>query len=104
MVLKDDFTLEWYVTHKFPLRDPSGKIMGIAGINARAGTVDQPPLDNPKLMRAMDHIRLHFDKRIGVAEIGRNTPSSFPLASFSTCGNRTRGCAPRSIKHLLLLP
>jgi hypothetical protein len=57
MVLKDDFTLEWYVTHKFPLYDAAGRIIGVAGINARAGLVDAPSLNDPQLSRALEHIR-----------------------------------------------
>jgi hypothetical protein len=60
MVLKDDFTLEWYVTHKFPLRDEAGRIIGVAGINARAGRVDTPVLGDPRLNRALEHIRAYY--------------------------------------------
>ena len=91
LVLKDDFTLEWYVTHKFPLWDDAGVIIGVAGINARAGQGDLPPLDHPQLGRALEYIRLHYGERIGVAEIARAAAMS--RRSFERHFRSLLGCS-----------
>jgi len=90
MVLKDDFTLEWYVTHKFPLRDEAGRIIGVAGINARAGCVDTPVLGNPQLNRALEHIRAHYGEKIGVETLA--SAAGMSLRSFERHFQNALGC------------
>lgn len=91
MVLKDDFTLEWYVTHKFPLWNDAGKIIGIAGINARSGRVDSSPVDDPQLSRALEYIRTHYGEKIGVDELADTAGMS--RRSFERHFRNVLGCS-----------
>ena len=91
MVLKDDFTLEWYVTHKFPLRDEAGRIIGVAGINARAGRVDTPVLGDPRLNRALEHIRAYYNEKISVENLASTAGMS--RRSFERQFHQSLGCS-----------
>jgi AraC-like DNA-binding protein len=91
MVLKDDFALEWYVTHKFPLWDDAGRIIGIAGINARAGNVDKPVLAAPQLSRALEHLRANYGGRISVEVLARAAGMS--RRSFERQFRAVLGCS-----------
>ena len=91
MVLKDDFTLEWYVTHKFPLRDEAGRIIGVAGINARAGRVDTPVLGDPRLNRALEHIRAYYNEKISVETLASTAGMS--RRSFERQFHQSLGCS-----------
>ena len=91
MVLKDDFTLEWYVTHKFPLWNDAGKIIGIAGINARAGRVDSSPIDDPQLSRALEYMRVHYGEKIGVEQLAETAGMS--RRSFERHFQSVLGCS-----------
>jgi AraC-like DNA-binding protein len=91
MVLKEDFTLEWYVTHKFPLWDEAGRIIGVAGINARAGRVDTPVLGDPQLNRALEHIRAHYSEKISVETLASTAGMS--RRSFERQFRHALGCS-----------
>jgi AraC-like DNA-binding protein len=91
MVLKEDFTLEWYVTHKFPLWDEAQRIIGVAGINARAGRVDTPVLSDPQLNRALEHIRAHYGEKISVESLAATAGMS--RRSFERQFHNVLGCS-----------
>jgi AraC-like DNA-binding protein len=91
MVLKDDFSLEWYVTHKFPLWNEAGAIIGIAGINARAGRVESSPVDDPQLGRALEYMRTHYGGKIGVEELAETAGMS--RRSFERHFHNVLGCS-----------
>lgn len=91
LVLTEDFTLVWYVTHKFPLWDETGQIIGIAGINARAGRADTPVLGDPQLDRALEHIRTHYSDRISVEDLASTAGMS--RRSFERRFHEALGCS-----------
>jgi transcriptional regulator GlxA family with amidase domain len=91
MVLKDDFTLEWYVTHKFPVYDAAARIIGVAGINAHAGLVDAPALNDPQLSRALEHIREHYGDEISVDALADTAGMS--RRSFERQFRKELGCS-----------
>jgi AraC-like DNA-binding protein len=91
MVLREDFTLEWYVTHKFPLWNEAGRIIGIAGINTRASRVDNPVLGDPQLNRALEHIRMHYGEKISVETLASTAGMS--RRSFERQFRQAIGCS-----------
>jgi len=59
------FTLEWYVTHKFPLWDEAGRFIGVAASTLAPG-VWRPLCSAISNLTALEHIRTHYSEKISV--------------------------------------
>jgi AraC-like DNA-binding protein len=77
LVARKDFQLDWYVTHKYPVKDARGEIIGVAGINSLVQGSRRGPFSDKRLNRAMEHIRQHY-------------PQSLPVPVLAECAGMSR--------------
>jgi AraC-like DNA-binding protein len=60
---------DWFVTHKLPLRDRRGRVMGLMGVSQAYASAAQPATPHEAVGRAVAHISAHFRGRISVEEL-----------------------------------
>ncbi|MBF6030857.1 AraC family transcriptional regulator [Pseudomonas sp. P115] len=84
-VLEDGFVLEdqlelhlygtrepgWCLTHKWPLHDCNGVIIGLAGISVDLQTASETHPAYQRLAAVDAHIRTHFNRRVTLSELTR---------------------------------
>lgn len=88
LVARKDFQLEWYVTHKYPVRDAEGKIIGVAGINSLVREARRGPFTDDRLNRVMEHIR-------------QNYTQSLPVSVLADCAGMSRRSFERLFREEL---
>ncbi|AMB88366.1 AraC family transcriptional regulator [Pseudomonas agarici] len=87
----------WCLTHKVPLRDPTGRIVGLAGISR---DLQLPQSHHPSFQKvaAVDaHIRQHFAQPISLAELTRIADLS--VAQLERHCKRIFQLTPRQMIH-----
>jgi len=60
---------DWFVTHKLPVFDDAGKVMGIMGIVRAHGSAPDEVYPHRQIERAVEHIRTRFREKISVPEL-----------------------------------
>lgn len=60
---------DWFVTHKLPIFDRAGKVMGIMGIVRAHGTAPDEVRPHQQIERAVERIRTRFREKITVPEL-----------------------------------
>lgn len=69
LVPNSDRSLDWYLTHKIPIFDHQGSVIGLAGITrdlSRGKSVPQPYL---RWKSVIDHIQQHFEQNLQVRQL-----------------------------------
>ena len=84
------FTLEWYVTHKFPLWDEAGRFIGVAASTLAPG-VWRPLCSAISNLTALEHIRTHYSEKISVETLASTAGMS--RRSFERQFHHTLGCS-----------
>lgn len=69
VVPKDDLTLDWHVSNKFPLCNKQGKTIGVAGITSKLTRSNLPPVFNSALYPVLDFISKHYGQKITVTQL-----------------------------------
>lgn len=70
LVRREDGTLGWYVTTKFPLDPESGRDRpGLVSISRDLKTPRHNDVDARALAKVVDHVRAHLQEKIRVAEL-----------------------------------
>lgn len=82
------------MTHKYPVRDLVGEVIGVAGINSRPRETPGVPFTDDRLNRAMEMIRLHYTKPLLVPELAKNAGMS--RRSFERLFRETLNCSPKA--------
>ncbi|WP_411380041.1 helix-turn-helix domain-containing protein [Pseudomonas sp. MPB26] len=59
----------WCLTHKWPLYNHSGAIIGLAGISVDLQTASESHPAYPRLAAVDAHIRAHFNRRVTLGEL-----------------------------------
>ncbi len=80
MVIRHPACPDWYVTSKTPLRDKSGRIIGLAGVSRDLQQAAKIATPFVQLTPALDHIRDHFASSMEVdtlAQISGMSERSF---------------------------
>lgn len=60
---------DWFVTHKMPIFDLTGQVMGIMGIVRAHGSAPENAQPHQQIERAVEHIRTRFREKITVPEL-----------------------------------
>lgn len=60
---------DWFVTHKLPVFDGEGRVMGVMGIVRAHGTAPDEVHPHQQIERAVEHIRTRFREKITVPEL-----------------------------------
>ena len=60
---------DWFVTHKLPVFDEKGKVMGIMGIVRAHGSAPDEVYPHRQIERAVEHSRTRFRAKISVPEL-----------------------------------
>lgn len=60
---------DWFVTHKLPVFDRQGKVMGLMGIVRAHGTAPDEVRPHQQIERAVERIRTRFREKITVPEL-----------------------------------
>ncbi len=68
-VANPDGTVSWHLTSKFPLRDASGRCMGIAGVMRNFDGASRKWLPHGRLDRVLEHIAAHFHERLTMGKL-----------------------------------
>ncbi|QHF45096.1 AraC family transcriptional regulator [Pseudomonas sp. S35] len=61
----------WCLTHKWPLHDHEGRIIGLAGISVDLQSASQTHPAYQRLAAVDEHIRTHFNRRVTLGELTR---------------------------------
>ena len=59
----------WCLTNKLPLRNRSGRVIGLVGISKDLQTVNERSGDYAQVAAAVDHIKTHFHEPLRVKEL-----------------------------------
>jgi AraC-like DNA-binding protein len=87
----------WCLTHKLALREPSGRIVGLAGISR---DLQSPQASHPafqKLAAVDAHIKLHFARPISLAEL--TAIAGLSVAQLERHCKRIFQLTPRQMIH-----
>lgn len=60
---------DWFVTHKMPIFDLQGRVMGIMGIVRAHGSAPENAHPHQQIERAVEHIRTRYREKITVPEL-----------------------------------
>ena len=60
---------DWFVTHKLPVRDTAGRVIGVMGIVRAHGGAPDEVHPHRQIERAVEHIRTRFREKITVPEL-----------------------------------
>ncbi|WLI04112.1 AraC family transcriptional regulator [Pseudomonas sp. FP597] len=79
LVLEDQLELHlygtrepgWCLTHKWPLYDPEGRIIGLAGISVDLQSASETHPAYQRLAAVDEYIRTHFTRRVTLGELTR---------------------------------
>lgn len=94
LVAREDFHLDWYATHKYPVRDADGEIIGVAGINSLAQEAGRGPFTDERLNLVMEHIRQHYAEELPVSALVRRAGMS--RRSFERLFREKLNCSPNA--------
>ena len=86
--------LEWYVTHKYPIKDAEGKIIGVAGINSLVREARRGPFSDERLNRVMEHIRQNYTQSLPVSVLADYAGMS--RRSFERLFREELNCSPNA--------
>ena len=64
---------DWYVTDKMPVKDRSGKIIGVMGIVRAHGSAPEEVQTHQQIAAAVEHIRQRFRQKISIEELAERT-------------------------------
>ncbi len=62
---------DWFLTHKFPLRDRTDRVIGLMGVSVSYDRGDPLMAPNQAVGRAIAYLREHFRERVDVATLAR---------------------------------
>lgn len=94
LVARNDFQLEWYVTHKYPIKDAEGKIIRVAGINSLVREARRGPFSDERLNRVMEHIRQNYTQSLPVSVLAEYAGMS--RRSFERLFREELNCPPNA--------
>jgi len=66
-----DGSLDWLCTSKIPLRNTSGRVVGMAGVSRIICDSDAVYADHPEMRRIVDYVRAHYREKLSVADMAR---------------------------------
>ena len=94
LVARNDFQLDWYATHKYPVRDAAGEIIGVAGINSLVREARRGPFTDERLNQVMEHIRQHYTEPLPVSVLASRAGMS--RRSFERLFREQLNCSPNA--------
>ena len=59
----------WCVTHKLPLHDRAGRVVGLVGISKDLQVANERGEDYSRIAKIVQHIQTHFDEPLRVSEL-----------------------------------
>lgn len=72
----EELVFHWWVANKVPLRDRSGKIVGIAGITSKLSDQNAPTWQGPGLVSVLQLIGRDYRTHLSVADMARKAGMS----------------------------
>jgi AraC-like DNA-binding protein len=86
-------TPQLVVTNKIPLRDKSGRVIGVAGISRHVAQVKSAPAAQQKLAKAIAHLHEHHSAPLKIEELARMAALS--VSQFERVFRKTFAASPR---------
>ena len=87
----------WCLTHKLPLRDVEGKIIGMAGVSCDLPSANSQHPAYPKVAAVDAHIKQHFAQNISLNEL--TTIAGLSVAQLERYCKRVFHLTPRQMIH-----
>jgi AraC-like DNA-binding protein len=73
LVTGADDVPRWFLSTKVPLRDRSGRVIGLAGVMRPYAAAGRAPREYHRLLPAIEHVLAHFGDPVRIADLARLT-------------------------------
>ena len=90
---ENDASPNLVVTNKMPLRDASGRIIGVVGFSRSVEQVRCTPASVKSLAKAIEHLHQHYDAPLSTEDLAKQAKLS--VSQFERVFRKTFGTSPR---------
>lgn len=94
MVTNPDGSFGWYLARKIPVRDPSGRIVAVAGVSRDLHASGNHPRIS-RLARTLDHLREQYPSKVIISQLAKHAGMS--LSGFLRLTQSVLGVSPRRL-------